>query len=268
MSAQMHETVAGFRKALDTERAAGRTVGLVPTMGYLHEGHASLMRRATAECDVAAATIFVNPLQFAASEDLSTYPRDLDGDRRLAEACGVTHLFAPDEAEMYPDGREGVLTTVHVAGPSEGLEGASRPTHFDGVATVVTKLFAIAGACRAYFGEKDWQQLLVVRRLVHDLSLPVEVVGCPIVREDDGLAMSSRNVHLTPAQRSAATVLHRALLAGRDHPSDPEAAMRQVVATEPLAALDYVAARDGRLLIAARFGPVRLIDNLALTQEN
>jgi len=261
--AELHTTIESFRKALDAERAAGRTVGLVPTMGYLHEGHASLMRRAAAECDVAAATIFVNPLQFAATEDLSTYPRDLEGDRRLAEACGVTHLFAPDEAEMYPEGRDGVLTNVHVGGPSEGLEGASRPTHFDGVATVVAKLFNIAGACRAYFGEKDWQQLLVVRRLVHGLSFPVEVVGCPIVREDDGLAMSSRNVYLTPEQRAAASVLHRALLAGRDRPDDPETAMREVVATEPLAALDYAASRDGRLLVAARFGSTRLIDNLA-----
>jgi pantoate--beta-alanine ligase len=261
---QIHRTIEGFRKALDAERAAGRVVGLVPTMGYLHDGHASLMRRAAAECDVVAATIFVNPLQFAANEDLSTYPRDLDGDARLATASGVSHLFVPSESEMYPDGRDGVLTTVHVVGPSEGLEGASRPTHFDGVATVVAKLFAIAGPCRAYFGEKDWQQLLVVRRLVHDLSLPIEVVGCPIIREDDGLAMSSRNVRLSDDARTAATVLHRALLAGRDHPADPEAAMRRVVATEPLADLDYAAVRDGRLLIAARFGSIRLIDNLEI----
>ncbi len=264
MTIELHETVESFRKALDGERAAGRTVGLVPTMGYLHEGHASLMRQAAAECDVAAATIFVNPLQFAATEDLSTYPRDLDGDRRLAEACGVAHLFAPNEREMYPDGRAGVQTNVSVSGPSEGLEGASRPTHFDGVATVVTKLFAIAGPCRAYFGEKDWQQLLVVRRLVHDLSLPVDVVGCPIVRETDGLAMSSRNVYLSAEQRVAATVLHRALLAGRSAPADPELAMRAAIAAEPLADLDYVASRDGRLLVAARFGSTRLIDNLAL----
>jgi pantoate--beta-alanine ligase len=263
---ELHTTIDAFRKALDTERAAGRVVGLVPTMGFLHDGHASLMRRAAAECDVVAATIFVNPLQFAVGEDLSTYPRDLDGDARLAESSGVGHLFAPSDAEMYPSGRDGVLTDVHVGGPSEGLEGAARPTHFDGVATVVAKLFNIAGPCRAYFGEKDWQQLLVVRRLVHDLSFPVEVVACPIVREGDGLAMSSRNVRLTPEQRTAATVLHRALLAGADAPSDPEAAMRRVVSTEPLAELDYAAVRDGRLLIAARFGPVRLIDNLA--QEN
>ena len=260
---QLHETIEGFRKALDAERAAGRVVGLVPTMGYLHDGHASLMRRAAEECDAVAATIFVNPLQFAADEDLSTYPRDLEGDTRVAEAAGVGHLFAPVESEMYPSGRAGVLTNVHVGGPSEGLEGASRPTHFDGVATVVAKLFNIAGACRAYFGEKDWQQLLVVRQLVLDLSMPVEIVGCPIIREDDGLAMSSRNVRLSDEQRRAATVLHRALVAARDS-TDPEATMRRVVATEPLATLDYAAVRDGRLLIAARFGPVRLIDNLEI----
>jgi pantoate--beta-alanine ligase len=260
---QVHDTIEGFRKALDAERLAGRVVGLVPTMGYLHDGHASLMRRAAAECDVVAATIFVNPLQFSATEDLSTYPRDLDGDTALAEASGVAHLFTPSEREMYPSGRDGVLTTVHVEGPSQGLEGASRPTHFDGVATVVAKLFAIAGPCRAYFGEKDWQQLLVVRQLVHDLSLPVDIVGCPIVREADGLAMSSRNVYLSPEQRAAATVLHRALLAAQGS-SDPETVLRDVVATEPLCQLDYAAVRQGRLLIAARFGSTRLIDNLEL----
>lgn len=258
--------ISTFRKALDAERMAGRRVGLVPTMGFLHEGHASLMRRAAQECDVVAVTIFVNPLQFAAGEDLATYPRDLEGDFRLAESCGVTHLFAPSDAEMYPSGREGVLTTVHVGGPSEGLEGASRPTHFDGVATVVAKLFSIAGACRAYFGEKDWQQLLVVRQLVDDLSLPVEIVGCPIVREEDGLAMSSRNALLDAEHRRAATVLFRALEAGRAATADPEGAMRSVVATEPLAELDYAVCRDGRLLVAARFGGVRLIDNAAPTR--
>ncbi len=266
MALELHDTIEGFRKALDAARADGRRLGLVPTMGYLHEGHASLMRRAAAECDVAAATIFVNPLQFAADEDLSTYPQDLERDRRLAEASGVRHLFVPPVSEMYPNGRDAVLTTVTVEGPSEGLEGASRPTHFSGVATVVAKLFNVAGACRAYFGEKDWQQLLVVRQMVHDLSFPVEVVGCPVVREADGLAMSSRNVHLSPEQRRAATILYRALLAGRDHPDGAEAAMSAVVATEPLAELDYAAARDGRLLIAARFGSVRLIDNLALEE--
>ena len=266
-SMQVHDTIAGIRSALDGERARGRTVGLVPTMGYLHEGHLSLVRRAAADCDVVAATIFVNPLQFGPGEDLAAYPRALDRDRGLAAEAGVAHLFIPGMAEMYP-GR--VLTTVSVAGPSEGLEGAERPTHFQGVATVVAKLFNIAGPCRAYFGEKDWQQLQVVRRLVADLSFPVEVVGCPIVREPDGLAMSSRNVYLSSEQRRAATVLHRALLAGRAAAEagagreGVEGAMAELVASEPMARLDYAAVRDGRLLIAARFGSTRLIDNLAL----
>ena len=250
------DTIEAFRKALDAERAAGRTVGLVPTMGYLHDGHAGLMRRAATECDVAAATVFVNPLQFAPTEDLAAYPRDLDRDIAVAEEAGVTILFAPSVEEMYPSE---VLTTVHVAQVSEGLEGASRPTHFDGVATVVAKLFNIAGPCRAYFGEKDWQQLAVVRRMAADLSFPVEVVGCPIAREPDGLAMSSRNVYLSPEERQAATVLYRALLAGRQ--GGPEA-MRATVATEPLVELDYAEQVGDRLLIAARVGRTRLIDNL------
>lgn len=259
MTLQTLESIEGFRKALDEERRAGHTVGLVPTMGFLHDGHASLMRRAAAECDVVAATIFVNPLQFAASEDLSSYPRDLAADQRLAEAAGVTWLFAPPVEEMYPGE---VHTTVTVVGESEGLEGESRPTHFAGVATVVAKLFNIAGACRAYFGEKDWQQLQVIRRMVADLSVPVEVVGCPIVRETDGLAMSSRNVYLSAAERRAATVLHRALLAGADAAAPVEAMVR-VMDSEPLADLDYADIRDGRLLIAARLGATRLLDNMA-----
>jgi pantoate--beta-alanine ligase len=253
-----HTTIDAFRAALDAERAAGRTVGLVPTMGYLHEGHVSLMRRAAAECDVVAATIFVNPLQFAAHEDLSTYPRDLERDSELASTAGVAHLFTPPLEEMYPDA---VLTVVSVKEVSEGMEGASRPTHFDGVATVVAKLFNIAGPCRAYFGEKDWQQLAVVRRMVHDLSFPVEVIGCPIVREADGLAMSSRNVYLSPDERRAATVLSRALLAAQDA-TDPIAVMKESVSTEPSVELDYAELHDGRLLIAARVGKTRLIDNM------
>jgi pantoate--beta-alanine ligase len=267
----LFDTVAAFRAALDGERAAGRSVGLVPTMGALHEGHLSLMRRAAAECGAVAATVYVNPLQFGPAEDLSTYPRDLDGDATLAERAGVAHLFAPAVDEMFP---VPPLTTVHVAGLTEGGEGASRPGHFDGVATIVAKLFAIAGPCRAYFGEKDWQQLQVVRRMAADLSLPVEVVACPTVREPDGLALSSRNRHLSADERRAAPVLHRALeagralvAAGRTDPEDVRRAMAGVVAAEPLARLDYVeAAADGpgalRLLVAARVGATRLIDNL------
>jgi pantoate--beta-alanine ligase len=259
------ETIEAFRKTLDAERQAGHSVGLVPTMGFLHEGHAALMRRAAAECDAAAATIFVNPLQFAASEDLSTYPRDLEGDRATAEAAGIEHLFVPAEAEMYPGA---VHTSVSVAGESEGLEGASRPTHFSGVATVVAKLFNIVGPCRAYFGEKDWQQLQVVSRMVDDLSFPVEIVGCPIVRASDGLALSSRNAYLSDAERAAAPVLHRALQAGCDARQtgldDAAVAtlMADLVTSEPLAQLDYAEVVGDRLLVAARFGSTRLIDNM------
>lgn len=241
-----------LRKEFDAARAAGRTVGLVPTMGSLHEGHASLIRRAAAECDVTAVTVFVNPLQFGPSEDFATYPRDLEADVEVAAAAGAALLFAPSVEEMYPDGVPAV--TVHVAG-EDVLEGASRPGHFDGVATVVAKLFNLAGPCRAYFGEKDWQQLRVVRRLVADLSFPVEVVGCPTVREADGLALSSRNVRLSPEERRAATVLYRALM------SHPARSMADVVAEEPLATLDYAEALPDRLVIAARIGGVRLIDN-------
>jgi pantoate--beta-alanine ligase len=264
---ELIETIHGFRKALDAARLAGRTVGLVPTMGYLHEGHASLMRQAAAECDVVAATIFVNPLQFGANEDLSTYPRDLERDRELAEANGVEFMFVPTVDEMYP---APVLTTVNVAEVSEGLEGGSRPTHFAGVATVVAKLFNIAGPCHAYFGEKDWQQLQVVRRMVADLSFPVEVVGCSTVREPDGLAMSSRNAYLSPEERDAATVLHYALQAGAADLPNARAAMTEVFKREPLAQLDYAEVvetdTEFRLLIAARVGTTRLIDNLGVSK--
>jgi len=257
------DRIEAFRKELDAARHEGRTVGLVPTMGYLHEGHASLIRRSAAECDVTAVTIFVNPLQFGAHEDLSTYPRDLDRDVQLAEASGAALVFAPSVDEMYPGGP--VLTSIRVAELSEGMEGASRPGHFDGVATVVAKLFAIAGPCRAYFGEKDFQQLSVVRRMTADLSLPVDVVGCPIVREPDGLAMSSRNVYLSAEERQAATVLSRALEAGAADISHAREVMAATVNAEPLAHLDYAevveSEHEYRLLIAARVGTTRLIDN-------
>jgi pantoate--beta-alanine ligase len=275
-------TIAELRPVLDGERAAGRSVGLVPTMGYLHDGHLALMRRARAETDVVVASIFVNPLQFGAGEDLEAYPRDLDRDGRLADAAGVDVLFVPSADEMFP---EPVLTTVSVAQVSEPLEGAARPRHFDGVATVVAKLFAIVGTCRAYFGEKDFQQLAVVRRLARDLSLPVEVVGCPTVREHDGLALSSRNSYLTPDERDAAPVVYRALragvaaiLAGERDPVAVRALMGQIIEAEPLAQLDYAEVVDTdslrvpdslvgnlRLLAAVRFGRARLIDNVGVT---
>ncbi|HUR17573.1 MAG TPA: pantoate--beta-alanine ligase [Acidimicrobiales bacterium] len=265
------ETIDGFRGALDAERAEGRTVGLVPTMGALHEGHLSLVRRAAAECDVVAVTIFVNPLQFDDGDDLLRYPRSLEADQELASGAGAAYMFAPSDKEMYPDK---MLTSVSVAQVAGRLENESRPGHFEGVATVVTKLLAIAGACRSYFGEKDHQQLVVVTRLVQDLSFPVEVVACPTVREHDGLVFSSRNVRLSPSERAAATVLHRALLAGvvaveagQERPGFVSMAMARVIAEEPLATLEYAdvipeSPFRWRLLVAARIGDVRLIDNM------
>ena len=274
-------TIAELRATLDASRASGRSVGFVPTMGFLHEGHASLMDAARAAHDVVVTSIFVNPLQFGPSEDLDAYPRDLTGDTDLAERCGVDLLFVPSTREMYP---EQIRTTVSVSGVSEVLEGRTRPTHFDGVATVVAKLFAIVGACHAYFGEKDFQQLAVVRQMVRDLSIPVVVVGCPTVREADGLAMSSRNAYLTPAERAAAPVVHAALERGRDavlagetDPAAVRAVMAQQIEAEPLAELDYAEVVDAasfavpdplrgtlRLLAAARFGKARLIDNVGV----
>ncbi|MDP9402294.1 MAG: pantoate--beta-alanine ligase [Actinomycetota bacterium] len=264
------QTIEGFRKALDAERAQGRVVGLVPTMGALHGGHLSLLRRAGAECDVVAVTVFVNPLQFEHADDLASYPRDLAADEAMAAGAGVHHLFAPSAAEMHPGE---MLTRVAVARLGDGMEGSCRPGHFEGVATVVTKLFAIAGACRAYFGEKDYQQLTVVRRLVSDLSFPVEVVACPTVRAPDGLALSSRNVHLSGAERAAAPVLHRALAAGaaavergESRPALVSLAMARIISQEPLATLEYAEVLEEdlrwRLLVAARIGNVRLIDNI------
>jgi pantoate--beta-alanine ligase len=284
------ETVATqseCRDLLSHARATGRTVGLVPTMGALHAGHISLMARARAECDLVVVSIFVNPLQFGDPEDIAKYPRTMEADLGACAAASVDVVFAPTVAEMYPDGPASVRTTVSVAGISAGWEGSSRPGHFDGVATVVAKLFSIAGPCRAYFGEKDYQQLAVVRQMAGDLSLPVDVVGCPTVREPDGLALSSRNVRLSGTERRAAVVLSRALAAGRAvmeggpvHARTVSEVMQRVVATEPLVELDYAAAVgshdlaecdlvDGRspvrLLIAAQVGPVRLIDNCAAT---
>jgi pantoate--beta-alanine ligase len=280
---EVHETVADIRSALDHARRNSRSIGLVPTMGALHAGHASLITRAMSDCDVVCTTIFVNPLQFGPNEDLSAYPRSLSSDIFLADEAGAALVFAPSVDEMFG---EGTMTTVSVDGPlTHVLEGESRPTHFDGVATVVAKLFAIAGPCRAYFGEKDFQQLAVVRRMAGDLSLPVDVIGCPTVRDADGLALSSRNAYLDPDERRVAPTLHRALGAGADcirsgerDPSVVVDVMRATVATAPPFDLDYVAVVDPttfttpdpldgelRLLAAARLGKARLIDNLGVT---
>jgi pantoate--beta-alanine ligase len=269
------------RKELDAVRAAGGTVGLVPTMGALHDGHVSLIQRSARECDATAVTVFVNPLQFVPGEDFARYPRDPEGDAAAAEAAGADVLFGPSPAEMYPDEP---ATRVEVAGVSEGLESTSRPGHFAGVATVVAKLFAVAGPSRAYFGETDYQQLMVVRRLAADLSFPVAVVACPTVREPDGLACSSRNAYLSPSERRAAAVLYRALRAAAAASEADERdgdrlreIMAGVVADEPQARLDYAEVADpvtlrplatvsgeARLLIAAWIGRTRLIDNMGV----
>ncbi len=274
-------TVAEVRAATDATRARGERVGFVPTRGYFHEGHRSLMRAARADSDLVVVSLFVNPTQFGPNEDLDRYPRDLDGDAAAAAAEGVAVLFVPSVAEIYPDGAS---TTVHVDGLTEGLCGRSRPTHFDGVTTVVAELFSIVGPCRAHFVRKDAQQLAVVRRMVTDLHLPVEVVGCPLVREPDGLAMSSRNTHLSAAERGAAAVLSRALraagdafLAGTTDGVALRGVLVETIATEPTVRLDYAevvdthslqpveaVASDTLLAVAAFVGATRLIDNITI----
>jgi pantoate--beta-alanine ligase len=271
-----------FRHSLEKARAEGATVGVVPTMGDLHEGHAGLIRAAREQCEFVATSIFVNPLQFESAADLAAYPRRLDADRAVAAALRCDVLFAPDEPAMYPSGRPQV--TVDPGPLGDRLEGALRPGHFRGVLTVVAKLFALAGPCRAYFGEKDAQQLTLVRWMVRDLDLPVEVVGCPTVRAADGLAMSSRNARLSPSERRSACVLFDALGAaaamarrGEGRADILKAEMARRIASEPLARLEYVAVVEeeswdepavirppARALVAARFGATHLIDNVLL----
>ena len=271
-------TISELRERLDAVRRAGRGVGFVPTMGFLHTGHLSLVSTAVAENPATVVSIFVNPLQFAEGEDLGSYPRDLSADSTECEALGVDYLFVPSVQQMYPSP---VATVVKVPSVAVPLEGVARPGHFAGVATVVAKLFSIVGSCRAYFGAKDWQQVCVVKAMVSDLSIPVGIVACPTVREADGLAMSSRNVYLTADERAQAPVLRGALDAGlnaisageRDSAA-VEAAMEAVVNRANLATLDYAAAVQAdslvsegplrgevRLLVAASFGRARLIDN-------
>jgi pantoate--beta-alanine ligase len=283
------ETVAEMAAERWPWGAESREVGLVPTMGYLHAGHISLVRGARAENGAVVVSIFVNPTQFGPTEDLSRYPRDMPRDLALLEAAGADVVFAPQPADVYPPG---FVTYVAPTGPvSERLEAASRPTHFRGVATVVTKLCNIVRPQRAYFGQKDAQQVAVLRRLVADLNFPVELRVLPTVREPDGLAMSSRNAYLGPEDRAAATVLRRALEAGQEAftagvASDAQAvgavgeAMRAVVAAEPRATLDYAdvcqpdtfepltrLGAPALLAIAARVGPARLIDNYLLRAD-
>lgn len=274
-------TIAEVREAVREAKAQNSTVGLVPTMGAFHKGHLSLMRRARQETDLVVVSLFVNPTQFAPNEDLSTYPRDEEADARMAEAEGVDILFAPAPAEIYPGG---FATNIHVAGVTDVLDGASRGAHhFDGVATVVTKLFGIVRPDVAYFGEKDAQQVLVVRRVVRDLDLDVRIEACPIVREADGLAMSSRNVYLDADARQQATALNRALDAaqavhdGGERDADSIRSAAQKVLREAGIHPEYLELRDAETLepvarttqdtllaVAARVGAARLIDNHVL----
>lgn len=265
-------------------RSQGKIIGFVPTMGYFHEGHLSLMRRARQECDVVIVSIYVNPLQFGPREDFKRYPRDLKRDLKMAEEVGVDLVFAPKDEDMYP---EGYQTFVEVTELTKVLEGFYRPGHFRGVTTVVAKLFNIVLPHKAYFGEKDFQQLRVVQRMVRDLNFPVEIVPCPTVRELDGLAMSSRNTYLSESERKAATILNRALKAanelfrsGERNVARLKARIWEVLATEPLIRTQYVEIVDTEnleplfiidkpavILIAAFVGQARLIDEWVLTRD-
>ncbi len=277
------QVVRTIAEARAIRRALPGAWGFVPTMGYLHEGHLSLVRRARAENNHVAVSIFVNPTQFGPHEDYDRYPRDLERDLRLLEPLGVDLVFAPSVEEMYPPGFQ---TWVIVEEVSRPLEGAARPGHFRGVATIVAKLLNIIQPDRAYFGQKDAQQAVVIRRMVRDLNIPVEIVVCPTVREPDGLAMSSRNTYLSPEERRAATVLFRALQTAKAYYEQGERdaerlreAMRTVIQAEPLARLDYVSVADpetlqelsrveGRALLslAVYIGKTRLIDNILLPE--
>ena len=275
-------TVAAVRERVGAARAEGKSVGLFPTMGALHEGHLSLIAKARAECGFVVVSVFVNPTQFAPGTDFEKYPRDLDGDAEKAGEAGADLIFAPSVEEMYPPGDS---TFVEVTGPLvECLCGPHRPGHFRGVTTVCARLFNIVGADRAYFGEKDYQQLLVIKQMVRDLKFPLEIVPVPTVREPDGLAMSSRNAYLSPDERKAAAVLSRALFAARDRFHSGEraaaaliAAARDIIDSEPLITLQYLDLRDAETLeelhaldrpallaVAAFVGQARLIDNVVV----
>jgi len=270
-----------LRAASRTGRREGKSLGLVPTMGALHEGHLSLVRAAKAQCDLVVVSIFVNPLQFGPNEDLAKYPRNFDRDRDLLAKEGADFIFAPSVEEMYPPG---AVTYVTVEGLSDKLCGGSRPGHFRGVTTVVSELFNIVEPGRAFFGQKDAAQSIIIRRMVRDLNIPVRVVVCPIVREPDGLAMSSRNAYLDAGQRKSALVLYRSLTAVQERFDQGERkahvlvdAGKQTLAHEPLVRLDYFEivdpetldpvddlSRGGLVAVAAFLGNVRLIDNIVL----
>ena len=271
-------TVNEVREQVKEWKKEGLTVGLVPTMGFLHEGHQSLIAASVKENDRTVVSVFVNPTQFGPNEDFEAYPRDIEKDRALCESTGADLIFNPEPEEMYP---EGFCTYTNITGLSDALCGKSRPIHFKGVCTVVSKLFNIVGADKAYFGEKDAQQLAIIRRMVRDMNIPVEIVGCPIIREEDGLAKSSRNTYLNPEERKAALILSKAVFAGKDMVENGEksaekivSSMKEIIKSEPLAEIDYVEMVDmntmknidsveGTVLcaIAVKIGKTRLIDN-------
>lgn len=275
------ETIAEVREQVRTWRREGKTVGLVPTMGFLHAGHKSLIDRACEENDRVVVSVFVNPTQFGANEDLDSYPRDLAHDQALCEDAGAALVFHPSPEEMYP---AGFCSFVDMDGLTKELCGLSRPTHFRGVCTVVSKLFHIVQPDRAYFGEKDAQQLAVIRRMVLDLNMDIQIVGCPIVREPDGLAKSSRNSYLSPEERQAALVLSRSIFAGKRLAEQGETdagklvqTMTEILAAQPLARIDYVKVVDLETMeqisvldrpflaaIAVYIGKTRLIDNFMM----
>ena len=272
-------TIAWMKEYARLARAENRIVGLIPTMGALHEGHLALVKRAKLECSHVITSIFVNPKQFGPKEDLAKYPRTFDADAEKLAAAGVDAIFAPEPADVYP---HGFRTYVNVEGLSERLEGRSRPGHFRGVATVVLKLFEIVQPDFAYFGRKDAQQVRIISQMARDLNLETQIVVCPIIREPDGLALSSRNAYLTPNERAAATVLHRALTAARDELAagvrdafQLQTTLRKVLQAEPQAAVDYAeivdadtfepvtrVARPCNAVLAVFIGKTRLIDNL------
>ncbi len=271
------KTIDEVRQYVKKWKKEGKTVGFVPTMGFLHEGHKSLIVRAVSENDCVVVSVFVNPTQFAPNEDFEAYPRDIVKDAELCEAAGADIIFNPEPEEMYRD----ALTSVSVDKITKGLCGKTRPTHFDGVCLVVSKLFNIVAPDRAYFGQKDAQQLMVVRKMVKDLNFDIEIIGCPIIREEDGLAKSSRNTYLNPDERKAALCLSRALKMGREMIENGETsaekvldAMREEIEKEPLARVDYIEIVDTATLEAAvnikgsilaamavYIGKTRLIDN-------
>lgn len=270
------KSIDELREDLKVYKLEDKSIGLIPTMGYLHEGHVSLIRRAREENDIVVVSDFVNPIQFGPKEDLDTYPRDLEADSKLCQEIGVDFIFAPDPSEMYHDRK----TFVDIEEMSDNLCGAKRPGHFRGVCTVCTKLFNITGANRAYFGQKDAQQVAIIKKVVEDLNIPIEIIPCPIVREDDGLALSSRNTYLSKEERKAALCLSKAIFKGEELAKagasldEVLGKMEEIISAEDLAKIDYISAVDletmedakdidgDRLIaIAVYIGKTRLIDN-------